>query len=317
MKKYYLLVAILCLGVFATLYSCRKAKADLDSQEKQFNQDQSDYKNASDQTDNDVNNELSNYSAFGRLQQGASTLSSPMCGVQTIDTSLLASQKIIVFTFDGVTPCFSPSSTRSGQLKVQLLAGNHWTDANAVLQITYINYKITQLSNSHSIMFNGSKTLTNVNGSNWLTFLLGTSTFKFRERALNIAVTLSDGSNTANATWNSARLTEWSYTPSGAQVNFTSNGDTTLNGYSTVDSWGVNRFSQAFTTNFNSPWMSNSYCGFWRPTGGEFVHHVNGNTFTFTLGVDQSGVASSLQCAYGFKVAWASGNNTNSVVLSY
>lgn len=152
--------------------------------------------------DNDINNALSEIPTFGR---GTNTLSSPLCGV-TIDSSQIA-QKILFFNFDGVTPCFSPSRTRSGQVKVESTSGTFWSDVNAVLTMTYIDFKITRLYDNKSIMFNGVKTLKNINGNNWIGFLQGNATLKYQERAFNIAVTYDNGSG---AVWKSARMTQWS-----------------------------------------------------------------------------------------------------------
>jgi hypothetical protein len=313
MKK-NLITAVAVLSMVTFIYSCKKDKAELDAETKQFNDDSNLYKNESDQADDDINNQLRDISVFGKGVGVTlpAIMSSPLCGA-TIDSSQLL-QKILFFNFDGVTPCFSPSRTRSGQIKVELISGNYWSDAGAILRLTYTNFKVTRLSDNKSIQFNGVKTLTNINGNDWLGFLLGTASLKYKERALNIQVLFDNG---AQATWNSARITQWSYTPSNQRVNFTANGDTILNGFSTVDSWGVNRYSHNFTTYYTSPWQSNSYCGYWRPVSGEFVHNVNANDFRFTLGVDQGGNPSTLDCAYGFKVTWTNGGNTSSVVLSY
>ncbi len=293
--------------------SCKKDdQQKLDEQTRQFNDDSNNYKAESDQADDDVNNAVNDIPAFGR---GAGVLSSPLCGV-TIDSSQL-SQKILFFNFDGVTPCFSPSRTRSGQIKAQLTSGASWHDPGAILTLTYNSFKVTRLSDNKSITFNGVKTLENVNGHNWLTFLMGTSTFKYRSRAYNVQVSYDNG---ASAVWNQAYMTEWLYTPTsthGSYITFTCNGDTTMSGYSNVSMWGVNRFSQAFTTNYNTQILSNTYCGLWRPNSGELVHHVNANTYSLTLGVDQSGNPTTLDCAYGYKVTWTVNGTTNSVVLSY
>lgn len=310
-KQLILITSAVVLTTF--FYSCKKEEQQaLDAKTKQFNDDSNNYKAESDQADNDINNTINEIPAFGR---GAGVVSSPLCGV-TIDSSQL-SQKILFFNFDGITPCFSPSRTRSGQIKVQLTTGTNWHLAGSVLTITYNNFKITRLSDNKSITFNGAKTLTNVNGHNWLTFLAGTSSFKYQSRAYNVNVTYDDGST---AIWNQANITEWSYIPSGnhgAYLIFTANGDSTVNNYSNSSMWGTNRYGQAFTTNYTTPIVSNTYCGLWRPISGELIHHVNATDFALTLGVDQSGNASTLDCAYGFKVSWTSNGNSNSVVLSY
>ncbi len=311
-KKFFYGVMLLIAITF--IQACKKESDELDEETKQFNDDSNFYKNESSQADDDINNQLRDISVFGKggNLSWPSVLSSPLCGA-SIDSSQLA-QKILFFNFDGVTPCFSPSRTRAGQIKVELISGQYWKDAGAVLKLTYNNFKVTRLSDNKSVMFNGVKTLTNINGNDWLGFLLGTSSLKYRERALNILVNFDNGSN---AIWNSARTTQWNYTPASQRISFTANGDTTLNGFSTVDSWGTNRFGKSFTTYYNTPWQSNSYCGFWRPVNGEFIHNVNGGDFRFNLGVDKNGNPSTLDCAYGFKVTWSKDGKTASVVLSY
>ncbi len=310
-KQIILMVSITILST--GFYACKKEdQQTLDAKTKQFNDDSNNFKAESDQADNDVNNTINEIPAFGR---GAVVVSSPLCGV-TIDSSQLA-QKILFFNFDGITPCFSPSRTRSGQIKVQLTTGTNWHMAGAVLTLTYNNFKITRLSDNNSILFNGTKTLTNVNGHNWLTFLAGTSTFKYRSRVYNVNVTYNDGST---AVWNQTCITEWLYTPTGNHapyLTFTSNGDSTVNSYSNSSMWGTNRYGEAFTTYYTTPIVSNTYCGLWRPNSGELIHHVNTSDFALTLGVDQSGNPTTLDCAYGFKVSWTSNGNSNSVVLSY
>lgn len=294
-------------------------KPQLDAKVTQFNSDANNYKAESDQADNDINNSLSSIPAFGRVAQPNVVLSSPLCGV-TIDSSQIAS-KILFFNFDGVTPCFSPSRTRSGQIKVQLTTGARWSDAGSILTLTYIDFKVTRLSDNKSIMFNGVKTLKNVNGNDWLGFLAGTATLRYQERALNIAVTFD---NNLGATWNSARVTSWNFIPAGSNpsipydyIAFSAIGDTTLNGHSNVDSWGLNRYAQDFTTYYTSALVSNTYCGLWRFNSGELVHVVNNASFTLTLGLDQNGNPTPYTCAYGYRVAWTINGTTNSVILSY
>jgi hypothetical protein len=319
MKKIALYFSLALLAS-ALVFSCKKKEenVELDEKVKQFNEDANEIKSESDNINNDINSSINNTSIGGRT---SASYSSELCGV-TIDSSQIAN-KILFYNFDGITPCFSPSRTRSGQIKVELINGNSWKNVGAVLKITYINFKVTKLSNNNAITFNGSKTLKNVNGINWLTFLLSSSNFKFQERALNIQVAFSDGTQ---ATWNSARITTWDYIQANATPNipygyvkFTSNGDTSLNSSQNVDSWGVNRNSQPFKTYYDAPWISNSYCGFWRPTSGSVKHVVGGaNNLAIELGVDQGGNPSTLPCAYGFKISWTPFGGTQQVhTLSY
>ena len=314
---YKLLMIAALVGV--TFQSCKKEDKDeqeqLNSEFKQFNDDSNDYKNESDQVNDDVNNSVG-ASSLGRL---AGVQSSPLCGV-TIDSSQIA-QKILFYNFDGVTSCFSPSRTRSGTIKVQLTTGNNWSDQGSVLTLTYINFKVTRQSDNKWIKFNGVSTLNNINGHDWIGFALGTSSITYESRAFNVQVEYNNGQT---AVWNHARQSAISFEANGAPNGtnifyFNCNGDTSLSGYSAVDSWGTNRFGQPFTTYYNNDWDSDSYCGFWRPTSGQLTHVVNNSTFVLTLGVDPSGtpITNPDLCAYGFKVGWTVNGNTQVAVFSY
>jgi len=319
MKKSFLIFSVSALVMAVSFHSCKRVADLLDPNIAQHNEDSNDLKSELDQVDSDINNALSSISGFGKTDGASAVFSSPLCGV-TIDSSELA-QHILYFNFDGVTPCFSPSRTRSGQIKVQLTEGTHWGDVGSVLTETFIDYKITRLSDGRSIEFDGIKTLENVNGNDWLGFLAGTASLMYRERTNNMQVTFD---NNLNAVWNSARTTQWDFTTNAqdpnipvAYLTFTANGDTTIDGHATTDSWGVNRFGSDFITYYNTGLTSNTYCGFWRFLSGELVHSVNSNEYSLTLGVDQNGNASTLDCAYGYKVSWDIDGESNSQVFSY
>ncbi len=318
MKKLIIYLGVLLLSS-SIVTSCKKREKEIamDEETKQFNEDANDIKSESDNVDNDINSSINNTSIGGRT---SASYSSELCGV-TIDSSQIAN-KILFYNFDGSTPCFSPSRTRGGQIKVELINGNSWKDVGAVLKLTYINFKITKLSNNKSIQFNGVKTLKNVNGINWFTFLTSASNFKFQSRALNVNVTFENGDQ---AIWNSARITTWDYIAANVTpgipygyVKFTSNGDTIRNNVSNIDSWGTNRNGQIFQTYYQSPWVSNSYCGFWRPVSGNLSHQVGIYNLGLQLGVNQNGDPSTLTCAYGYKVSWTPlGGTAQTVINSY
>jgi hypothetical protein len=310
MKTNFILPSLLIFFSTMIIVSCKKDKHDeLDAKVEQFTADANTYKTESDQIDNDINDFIKDIPAFGKVS-GIET--SPLCGA-TVDSTDI-SQKILYFNFDGVTPCFSPSRTRAGQIKVQLTTGSKWSDAGSILTITYINFKVVRLKDNKSIMFNGVKTLKNMNGHNWLTFINGTGSHKYSQRALNIQVTFD---NNMSAVWNSARVTEWSYTPTNPKFVFSAKGDTTLGSQVNVDMWGTNRHAQSFTTHYNTAILSNTYCGLWRPISGELVHLVNGNSYTLTLGVDQQGNPTPHACAYGYKVSWNVNGHPGNKIISY
>lgn len=315
MKK-LLFVAIL-FGT--TIVSCGLLKNLLDSKIEQHNEDSNTYKAELDQVDSDINDALSDIEGFGKTDYHEEVFSSPLCGV-TIDCTDVA-QGILYFNFDGTTPCFSPSRTRSGQIKVELINGNAWSNQGAVIEQTFIDFRVVHLASGRSIEFDGVKTLKNLDGHDWIQFVLGQTEFAYESRSTDMTVTFDNG---ATADWNHARTITWSYHPAGSNpdipyqyIGFEATGDTTLNGTSGIDSWGTNRFGSEFVTYYNQPLLSNTYCGLWRFNSGELVHEVNGDDYTLKLGVDQNGNPASGTCAYGFEVSWNVGNNSNSQVFSY
>lgn len=319
MKKTLAKVSLVAFLGASILGGCGLLKKVLDAQIEQHNQDSNTYKAELDQVDSDINDALADIDGFGKTEYHDQIFSSPLCGV-TIDCTDVA-QGILYFNFDGTTPCFSPSRTRSGQVKVQLVQGAAWADAGSVIEQTFIDYRVTHLASGRTIEFDGVKTLKNLDGHNWWQFLLGQTDYSYESRSTNMVVSFDNG---ATADWNHARTITWSYHPEGsdpdipyAYIGFEATGDTTLNGTSGVDSWGTNRFGSNFVTYYNQPLISNTYCGLWRFNSGELVHEVNGDDYTLTLGVDQNGNAATGTCAYGFEVSWNVGNNSNSQVFSY
>ena len=319
MKKSIFKITLVAVTSVGIMTGCGLLKKVLDAQIEQHNTDSNTYKAELDQADNDINDALADIDGFGKTGYHDEVFSSPLCGV-TIDCTDV-SQGILYFNFDGTTPCFSPSRTRAGQIKVELIAGNTWADQGAVLKQTFTDFHVTHLASGRSIEFNGIKTLKNLDGHNWLQFVLGQTNFSYESRSVDMEVTFDNG---ASADWNHARTVTWSYHPAGtnpdipyAYIGFEASGDTTLNGTSGIDSWGTNRFGSDFITYYNQPLLSNTYCGLWRFNSGELVHEVNGDDYTLTLGVDQNGNAATGTCAYGFEVSWNVGNNSNSQVFSY
>ena len=319
MKKPILLMTVATLGLALSFSSCKRVKELLDPNIEQHNEDSNDLKTEMDQIDDDINNVINDMPGFGKTDETGQTFSSAMCGA-SIDTSEI-DQNILYFNFDGTTPCFSPSRTRSGQIKVELTGGDHWYEAGAELTQTFIDYKITRLSDDRSVEFDGTRTLENVNGYDWWEFLLGNQTILYRARMVGMDVTFD---NNQTALWSTARTAQWAYMPNAndpdipvAYLTFTANGDTTIDGHANTDSWGVNRYGSDFVSYLNSAITSNSYCGYWRPILGELIHEVDNNEYSLTLGVDQDGNASTLDCAYGFKVAWDINGEANEQVFSY
>ena len=294
--------------------SCTKATTNpnVDPNAKQHNEDVSNTKSESDNVNTDVNSAMNGITGFGK--NGAIN-SFSICGAIIDSSHNHDPMPYITVTFDGTTVCPNPSRIRSGVIKVQLIAGAHWTDMGAVLKVTHTNYKVTFPSlNNHYLTFNGSKYLTNVNGINWVNIYFGTSTATIRERSYDMTVTFENGQT---STWKTARLSTWGIN------NFTEvyaivNGDTTIAG-KTIDSWGVTRFGTNFSTEMITPWKANSTCGWWRPTQGKYTSTTDNFSITAVFGTDASGNPQSSGCPSYFKLDWNinSGNVAGNAVIGY
>lgn len=313
--KYNQLILASMMAFTLVFTSCTKVKTGTtaaDSNASQHNQDVTNVKSESDNVNTDVNNVMVNMSAFGKTNSNQAI---SICGA-TIDSSHASgSQPYIILNFDGTTVCPNPNRIRSGKIKVQLISGTHWSDSNAMLLLTYTNYKIQYPAlNNHYLTFNGTKYLTDVSGIDWLTYYLtGGTTATLKERTYNMTVSFENG---YTASWNCARLTTWTVS-NYATFTATVNGDTTMAG-KTIDSWGVTRFGTNFTTQMIQPWVSGTTCGWWNPTSGQYTSVTDSFTVSALLGVNSSGNQQNSGCAYGLKLDWNYGTRySGEAILAY
>jgi hypothetical protein len=314
------LATLSCMALTLTLSSCIKEKDKLpqvDAETQTRTEDVNDTKDEGDQVNSDVDDALQGFNSFsGGKTDSEAGQKKPICGC-TIDSSQLAN-KILTLNFDGVTPCLSPSRTRSGSIQIALVNQDRWWKQGAMLKITHNNFKVTRLSNNRSIAITGVKYLTNVRGTNILSFFAGTDSLLYRERAqgMQAFITRANG-GIGTHVYNIARTTSWRTIKTGIErLQFRAFGDTTIDNIANVDTWGTNRFNAGFVNAYRTPLISNSYCGFWRPVSGEIRHTAGANSATVQFGVNQQGNASQLDCAYGYKVSWqlSTGASGNAVV---
>jgi hypothetical protein len=294
--------------------SCKKADTNnvnrtADPNAKQHNEDVSNTKTESDNINTDINQALANISGFGKTDE---TNGYALCGASIDSSGQHGTIPTVIFTFDSSTVC--NNRVRSGQVKVELIAGTKWSDAGAKLKITHTNYKVKfVLLNNHFVTFNGTKYLTDVNGVDWWGIYSGTKTALVRERCYDMTVTFENGQTSL---WKTARTSEWGMNT--GQLYAIANGDTTING-KTIDSWGVTRFGTNFVTEMVQPWKSGVTCGWWNPTQGKYTSTTDNFSVTATFGTDKNGNPVTSGCPYGFKLEWTIGNPSSSgnAVLAY
>ena len=119
----------------------------------------------------DANNIISgNANMHGRLGGGSTNYgilgTQSTCTNYTVDATK-DNMGILTINFNGAT-CDDRSRTGKILLTIQNYAsGVRWKHVNAVLQVDYINYKVTRTSDGKSIELNGTQLLTNISGGTW------------------------------------------------------------------------------------------------------------------------------------------------------
>jgi hypothetical protein len=312
MKKinFYLLLTVAII----TIASCKKNQT-FKNETGAVSEDTKNIQTAIDGSVDDANKSVSDNSNLGgRLSSENSIVAFTPCGF-VIDTTQ-RSQGILTLNFDGTTNC--DNRVRSGSIKITLVdyaSGKRWRDAGAVLKLDYNNYKVKRVSDNKSWMFNGTTTITNIDGGNWVTLLLGISSkLTHKVEGNNLKVTFEDGKT---ATFNLSR--KFTYTFANNILTATGTGEGSYNGKSNLENWGTTRDGDGFTSEVKQEVVWKSTCGPNKPISGQLEIVVDSKDFSFltTFGVDQSGNVVTSGCPWGLKVEWKYKNKTGQKLYQY
>ena len=309
-------LAIATIAFAITFTACKKDKDDPGDDLKVGN-DNAKFQADMDQSLNDINEAFSKSSLSFKVASPADVQApwEPPCG-SSADTSLLDTDKQITFTFDGTTSC--NNRVRSGVIVAKLINGNRWQDQGAVLKITFNNFSVNHLSTSLLFTYNGTKTITNVNGGLVRNLSSGSGSVVHKVRG-NITLTFDNG--TERNWWIARRNT---YDFNGGNPRFTSAGDTlvadsdSLLAVMPATTGGTNRFGNTFLYRAPIDIVSLANCGWDEPVQGQRIHFYNNRRVTVTFGVNQLGNSAGGDCAYGFKIEWLRYNGQiGTAVIAY
>lgn len=307
MKKTFIRLSIACLCAGLVFTSCSKSSDDnnnvapaTESQQTAAGDDTR-AQNESDAGASDAETAISSNGSTRRTS-GASLIEGA-----TIDGSDSAAHKRLVIMYDGSTTV--GGRKRSGSITAQLTSGTSWDNQNAVITITYNNYKATRVSDGKTITINGSCTYQNTSGGSISTMTIIDSRTR-TIRSTNMSVTFDDNTQ---RTWSVAKKRVITCQTIGSSYTIKTYGDTIIAGHSNdsthVAVWGKTRFGTTFYTLIvdNDPitWKTSSCTS--TPTSG--IVSVQGlvDVLTIKYGVDASGTATTTNnCSYGIKVSWAS-----------
>lgn len=312
MKTTFLKTPLILIVAGMLFTACKKEKEKTEVESTDQATASSDEAKVSENTDEAADDVINMFSSSSL--NGARIGLTNVCGA-TVDSSNLSANKTITLTFDGTTPCVNNTRTRSGTISAQLTTGTKWSDNDAVLTITFTNYKVTRISDGKSVTFNGSKTITNVDGG-LISQIPGTvSSVTHRIQGTNLSITFDDGSQ---RTWSTDRTRV--FTKPGSDYIATISGNGSVSTYSNLAFWGTNRFGGAFYTEISTPVKVSSCSAQGRalPIEGVKIHHGALRDITVTFGVNSSGSADGTCSAYGYKINWTNNRGeAKEAIVSY
>lgn len=245
-------------------------------------------------------------SAFDLILEGSTA--SDLCGITSIDSS----KNSYHLYFD--RGACNGKITRDGEIVVTLIKGKDWSEKNAEMKISYLDYEIEVLGQEDSGPRNffskrtitGTQYVTNVSGGEINDFLDGKISHLERKTvAQDLSVTFND--NALAQRYNEVSIRE--FNKEGDVTLLLSRGDTTISDYTNVQEWGVDVFNQRFYRTIEEP-IIKTLCDNgkrWKFTSGAKVIYSR-NQFgeneirRKVFGVNQNGEPDGTCACYGFKI---------------
>lgn len=321
-KTILTLAAVLMCGAMV-FTSCKKKQA-FKEENGQASEDSRNIQSENDNAINDVNTEVGNQATLhgrGESSNGINAIHSAL-GITatgyTVDATNAANGSIVIH-YNGTVV---NNRKREGDIKLTILdfANKKWKDAGCVLQVEYLNYKVTRASDGKYVIINGTQHLTNETGGTWWELLIIKTQTSLATSVKSIGalnVTFDDGKT---AQYNINR--KFTYTIPNNVLTCTGEGIGSAESLSNLENYGTTRDGDSFTSQVTTPIVWNWTCGWWAPTQGAVDIKVNSKDFDLkvTFAVDQGGnpvnVAAN-SCAYGWKVEWSHKKKTNKKVFGY
>jgi hypothetical protein len=301
-------IAVISLIMAISIVSCKKSDTsttttDTITELTVQTDDQSNVSSTSDAVENDVNLFVDANASFNGRMEGVQGM--PCNAIAVADSS--NGIKRITVTYNG-TNC-AGNRTLTGVVIISMPIGTHWKDAGAVLTINTQHLKVTRLSDSKSIVINGSKTITNITGGRLSDLSSKTITHTI---AGADSITFDNGKQRI---WQVAKQRVFTYN-NGAVI--TTTGTHTDAGVSGIAEWGTNRFGNAFVTAISQPLVIRQDCDF-RLVSGTVIHSKLVAEVTVTFGLDATGTPTACGTgSYYFKAVWQGVNGlTKTIILPY
>jgi hypothetical protein len=228
----------------------------------------------------------------------------------TLDSVTVVNDTITLYiTYDGLN-C-NGTRNRTGQVEIRKRIFTHWGQPMASVKIRYINFAVTRVSTGHTIVFNGEKTFQNVSGG--FIWQLGNNLTSVVHKVSGyMNVTFEDGTTRY---WNVAR--QRTYTGIPGQLLLTVDGFGSIDGYSNLVTWGINRQGEEFYTQITQSVVHKELCG-WDPVSGIKVHQIpsQSKSATITFGFNNNNQPiTGDECPTRYRVDWVNGTYSGTAFL--
>lgn len=288
------------------LSGCRKDNDETINTDnlKQTSKDEVTLRAADDMVTNDANRILSG--------GGSKSLLWVPCNATLDSTFVIADTVTYIITYNGLN-C-EGNYHRAGTVEVHKYVNQHWSDVGAKVFVKFIDFKITRVSDNRWVIVNGHKSFTNVSGGTL--HQLGTTLSSVTHTAMgSLSATLDD--NTTRV-WNIARQRVYTGTEGALVVSLTGLGS--ADGYTGLESWGVNRHGDQFYHSITSPVIIKEACT-WDPVYGGGVISIPAEDITanVTFGYDSNSQPVDVNgsvCATHYRVDWTKGNNSGTFYVA-
>jgi hypothetical protein len=232
----------------------------------------------------------------------------------TIDST--DNPRTITITYNGKTA--DSLRNRKGSVVISIAQGVHWSDAGAVVTVSFNNLAITRLSDSKTITLNGTHTYTNVSGGSLANINNNNSDSVIHTiTSSNMSITFDNGTT---RTWSVARKRIFLYNGPGTLIisQYGTYTDGTLQG---VSEWGTDRYGNSFTAQITNPLWITEGCG-WQVSQGTYVLTNAAGVTTVVFGLTSTGQgANSCPVAgsfYYLRLQWVGvHSNAYSIILPY
>ncbi len=240
-----------------------------------------------------------------------------------IDTSRINLGVIEISYNSAIEADLTKSRTAQDSIHVKVVGGVpvSWGTPGATASVTFGDvtdnaYEVTYLNNNVSVTLTGEAILTNISGGLLQDLTSGDSLVEQIRATVNF--TYNDNATTVQLyTWHINQVR--TFIKSDTTIFAITRGDTTMDGYTAIGTWGVTRFGNNFYTNTNSPVVQNISYPFYsyNPLSGSKTIEGIPQPILSTYGVNSQGKVVTSGKPYGFLINWVNGVATSGVVTYY